>query len=199
MIEVVPEPLGVEQLKLARLVAHQVAQAPIVKKDAALLVDHAHRCGAKVQDFVELALLLDNLRLMLNKGGNIVDPQHALAAGKADVSALIGDLHVGQQHMKRPAALGPPDHALVDELAAAFAQRLDDPRALLDIVPEQPRVDQLELILPISKQFAQPGVVEQQPSVLVDDAQRRRTELQDFPELTLVLGGLGTGRAAPVR
>ena len=49
----------------------------------------------------------------------------------------------------------------------------------------------------IAEQFAQPRIVEQQPAVLVDDPQRRRTELQHFAELTLVLGGLGTGARPP--
>ena len=199
MIEVVPEQLGVEQLQFALLVAQQLAHPPIVKQDASVFVDHAHRRRAEVQNFVKLALLLDDLRLVLDERGDVVNPQHALAAGKADVPTLIGDLHVGQQQMKRPAALGPPDYALVDELAAAFAQRLDDPRALLDVVPEQPGLDELKLILLVSEHFAQPRVVEQQPPVLVDDAHRRRAKFQNLAELPFLLGNLGTGRAAAVR
>ena len=125
VIEVVPEALGVEQLQLVLLVADQIAQPPIVKQDAAVLVDHAHRGRAVIQDFAKLALLLDDLRLVLRQRGDVVDPQHALAAGEADVSALIGDLHIGQQQMKRAGrSWSARSTRLVDELAAVFVQRL---------------------------------------------------------------------------
>ena len=47
------------------------------------------------------------------------------------------------------------------------------------------------LAFPVSEQFAQPRVVKKQPAIFVHDQQRRRTELQDFTELALVLGSLG--------
>ena len=61
MIEVVPEPLGVEQLQLCFLVARQVAQPPVVEEEPPVLVDHAHRGRTIVQDFVKLPLLLHDL------------------------------------------------------------------------------------------------------------------------------------------
>ena len=73
-----------------------------------------------------------------------------------------------------------------------LAQMLDDARALLEVVPEHPRVDEMQLVLAVAEHFAQPRVVEQQPAVLVDDQQRRRTEFQHFAELTFVLGSLGS-------
>ena len=66
----------------------------------------------------------------------------------------------------------------------------DDPRALLDVVPERAGIDELELVLLIAQQLAQPRVVEQQAPVLVDDQQGRRTEFQHLAELALVLGNL---------
>ena len=45
VLEVVPEPLGVEQLQLVLLVARQFTQAPIVKQQRPVLVDHAHAAG----------------------------------------------------------------------------------------------------------------------------------------------------------
>ncbi len=93
-----------------------------MEQDAPVLVDDAHRGRTVVQDFAKLALLLDDLRLVLGQRGDVVDPQHALAADKADVSALIGDLHVGQQQMNQRAVLGPPDHLFVEDLTAPFAQ-----------------------------------------------------------------------------
>ena len=124
MVEIVPKQLGVEQIELFLLVAEQVPHPPIVKQDPPVLVDDADRRRAEVQNFAKLALLLDDLRLVLGQRGDVVNPQHALAAGKTDVSAVVGDLHIGQQQMDRAAFLGPPDHPLVDELTALLVQRL---------------------------------------------------------------------------
>jgi hypothetical protein len=63
-------------------------------------------------------------------------------------------------------------------------------------VPELAGIDAVELVFTVSKQVAQPRVVKQKPAVLVDDQQRRRTELQDLAELALVPGGLSAGQAA---
>ena len=61
---------------------------------------------------------------MLGQRGDVVDPQHALAADEADVPARVGDLRVGQQQVEELAVLGPPDHLLVQQLPAPLAQRL---------------------------------------------------------------------------
>ena len=199
MIEVVPELLGVEQFKLFLLIAQQVAHAPIVEEDAPFVVDDAHSRRTVVQDFAELALLLDDLELVPGQRRDVVDPKHPLAADEADVATAIGDLCIGQQQVEELAALGAPNHFLVQKLPAAVAQRCDDPGTLFEVVPELAGVDAVELVLRVSKQLAQPRVVKQQPAILVHDQQRRRTELQDFAELALVLGGLSiAGRAVAV-
>ena len=66
-----------------------------------VLIDHADRGRAIVQDFPKLTLLLDDLRLVLGERRNVVHPQDPLAAGKADMAAVIRHLHVGQQQMDR--------------------------------------------------------------------------------------------------
>jgi hypothetical protein len=69
---------------------------------------------------------------------------------------------VGQQQVERTPGFGAPDHPLVDELAALSAQRVNDSRAPLEIVPEFSSVDAVEFFPLVSKQRAQLGVVEQQ-------------------------------------
>ena len=59
-------------------------------------------------------------------------------------------------------------------------------------------VAEVQLFLAVSQNFAQLRVVKQQPAILIDDQQCRRTELQNFAELTLVLGRLGAGQMAAV-
>ena len=199
VVEVVPELLGVEQTQLLLFVAQQVAHAPIVEKDASLLVDDAYSGRAKVQDFTKLALLFDNLRLVVGQRGDVVDPKHPLAADKADVAAVIGDLRIGQQHIQELAALGAPDGLLVQKLPAALVQQRDDLRTLLAVVPELAGVDAVELVLLIAQEFAQPRIVEQQPAILIDDQQSRRAELQHLAELALVLGRLDAQSGPAIR
>ena len=45
VLEVVPEPPGVEQFQFLFLVARQVAQPPIVEQQPPVLVDDAHAAG----------------------------------------------------------------------------------------------------------------------------------------------------------
>ena len=59
-------------------------------------------------------------------------------------------------------------------------------------------VAEVQFFLAVSQNFAQLRVVKQQPAILIDDQQRRRTELQNFAELTLVLGRFGAGQPAAV-
>ena len=198
MSEVVPEPLGVEQFQFLFLVAGQFAQAPIVEQEPPILVDDAHRSRTIVENFAKLALLLGDLRLVLRQRGDVVNPQHALAADKTDMPAVVGDLHVGQQEMNQRAFLGPPYHLFIQNLAALIAQLVDDPRALIEVMPMRAGVAKVEFILAVSQNFAQPRVVEQQPAILIDHQQRRGAELQHLAELTLVLGRLGSRSRAAI-
>ena len=103
MVEIVPEPLGVEEMQLLLLVAEERAQPRIVEDEPPLLVDEAETGRAVLQELAELALLLGDLRLALAQRRDVVDPQDALAADEADVTAAVGDLGVGDQHMdERP-------------------------------------------------------------------------------------------------
>ena len=199
MFEVVPEPLGVEQLQFVFLVPRQVAQPPIVEQQPPVLVDNAHRGRTVFQDFVKLPLLFLDLMLVPRERGDVVDPEHALAADEADMPARVGDLHVGQQHVK-----GWP--FLVRQTTFSFSSC--PPRSRNDamirercstVVPEYAGIDAVEFFLAVAEQLAQPRVVEQQPPVVVDDHQRRRTELQQFAELALVLRRLDPPSRAAIR
>src|SRR5829696_492206 len=203
MVEVVPEPLGVEEMQLLLLVAEERAQSGVVEDEPPLLVDEAETRGAVLQEIVELALLLGDLRLALAQRRDVVDPQDALAADEADVTAAVGDLGVGDQHMDEPALFGFPDRLLVEELAAALAQPFDDPGAVVEVVPEPLRVEEVHLLLVIAHEPPQARIVEQQPPVLVDDVEAGRAIFEDLAELALVLGDLGRapvvdGRSAAV-
>ena len=198
MRQVMPEAFGIEQIQLLLLIAEQVAHAPIVEENAPVLVDDAHGGRTVIQDFAKLAFLLHDLELVLGQRGDVVDPEHPLAADEADVAAAIGHLRVGQQQVQELAGLGAPDHLFVEQLAASVPQRRDDSRTLLEVVPELARVEAVELVFLIAQELAQLRVVEQQPAILVHDQQRRRTEFQDFAELALVLRSLGAGRAAAI-
>ena len=68
--------------------------------------------------------------------------------------------------------------------------------AVVEVVPEPPRVEEVHLLLVIAHELAQARVVEQQPPVLVDDVEAGRAIFEDLAELALVLGDLG--RALPV-
>src|SRR6185437_8160848 len=65
MIEVVPEPFGVEQVQFLFAVACQFAQAPVVEQKPSVLVDHADGGWAKIENFPKLTLLLGDLRFLL--------------------------------------------------------------------------------------------------------------------------------------
>ncbi len=67
-----------------------------------------------------------------------------------------------------------PDDLLIQKLAAALAERLDDLRPVVEIVPELPRVELMQLLLGITQEFAQSGIVENEPPFLIDEAQPGR-------------------------
>ena len=69
-------------------------------------------------------------------------------------------------------------------------RRLDDARALVEVVPEPAGVDELHLFLVVAQQLAHAGVVEEQPTLLVDDVQAGRAVFEDFAELAFLLGDL---------
>ena len=198
VIEVAPESLAVEEKQFFLLVAEQVAHSPVVKQDPPVLVDDADRRRAEVEDLAKLALLFENLRLVLGQRGYVVNPQHALAADKTDVPALVGDLGVGQQHMKELAVLGPPDGLLIQQLPAPLAKRRDDSRTLLAVVPERAGVDAFDLGRLVAEQFAQPLVLEQEPAIFIDYQQGRGAELQHLAELALVFGRLNSRSGATI-
>src|SRR5829696_8134218 len=112
-----------------------------MKEDAPFFVDYADCGWAVIQNFTKLALLLDDLCFVLHERADVIDPQHAFAASKTDLSTLIRHLHIRQEHMQRSPAFGSPNHPFIDQLAAFSAQRLDDSSALFDVVPEQPGVN----------------------------------------------------------
>ena len=58
LIEVVPEPPGVEQLEFVFLVAGQFPQPCIVEQQSAIFVDHAQTGRTELQGLAELALML---------------------------------------------------------------------------------------------------------------------------------------------
>ena len=72
--------------------------------------------------------------------------------------------------------------------AAALAQRLDDPGAMVEVVPEPLGVEEMQLLLVVAQELAQARVVEEQPPVLVDDVEAGRAMFEDLAELALVLG-----------
>src|SRR5262245_20634246 len=92
--------------------------------------------------------------------------------------------------MERLPVFGAPNHLLIQRLSTMPAQLLDDPCALIEVVPKSFGVEELELMFFVTGQFTQTGIMEQQPSILVDHAKAGRTELQSFAKLTLVLGRL---------
>ena len=62
------------------------------------------------------------------------------------------------------------------------------PGALLDIVPEDPGLDELKFVLVIAEQFSKSRIVEKQAPGLVHDQYRGRTELQHPKKATFLLG-----------
>ncbi len=112
-----------------------------MKEESSLVVNYAQPGGAILHDLAKLALLLGDLRLALGQRGDVVDPANTLAAHKADMSAVVGDLHIRDEQVNQLALLGLPDHLLVQQLATALPEELDDPRSLLEVVPERSGVN----------------------------------------------------------
>src|SRR5262249_266370 len=143
---VVPEHAGVAKIELVRSEAQRVGKERVMKQQPAILIDHQQRRRAELQYLAELAFVLGELPFTLRERSNIVDPQQALAAHEADMPAAVRDLNVGQQEMDQSTVPGPPCHLLVENLAALLSQLLDDPRALIEVVPEHAGVAEIELV-----------------------------------------------------
>src|SRR5262249_5073267 len=92
--------------------------------------------------------------------------------------------------------LSPVEHLLVQQLATALVKLLENVRALVEVVPEDPGIDQIEFCRLIAEQLAQGAVVEEEAPVFVDNHERRRTVLQNFSELARLLGRLGLGASS---
>ena len=106
------------------------------------------------------------------------------------MAAGIGDLNIGNQHIKQLSLLGFPNHLFVEQLATAGPQQIDNALTVREIVPESPGIEKFKLHFLVAGQFAQPPIVEQQAPLLVDHAQRGRTIFEDLAKLTLLLGDL---------
>jgi hypothetical protein len=90
--------------------------------------------------------------------------------------------------MNRGALFGSPDHLFIQNLAALGPQSVDYPLALIEVIPKQTSIEEVKLALAISEDLAQARIVEQEPPGLIYDTNRGWGELQQLPELTLVLG-----------
>jgi len=66
-------------------------------------------------------------------------------------------------------------------------QCFDDASALVEILPEFPGIEEMQLLFGVAKQLANARVVEQQPAVLVDHIEPGRTVFENLPKLPLVL------------
>ena len=67
--------------------------------------------------------------------------------------------------MDQRAFLGAPSDPFVQALAAMLMQVLNDPCALVEIVPEQARIAQMEFVVAVSEDFGKARVVKQQASI----------------------------------
>src|SRR5215211_6624432 len=137
-----------------------------MEQEPPVLIDDVERGRAIFKDLAELALLLLDLRLPLSERGDVVDPEDALPPQKADVPAAICHLDVGNQLVHVLTLFRRPNCLLVEELAAALAQRRNDPGAMIEVVPEPLGVEELQLVLAITHELAKAGVVEEQPPIL---------------------------------
>lgn len=155
MGEVIPKSLGVEEFEFFLRITGQFAQAPIVKQEPSFFVDDADHSRAIVENLTELALLFGDLHLVLRQCGDVINPEDALPADKTDVSSVIGDLDVRQQEMNEAARLGSSYHPLIQNLSAPAAQLVDDPGALVEVMPMQASVAKIEFLLRISQDFTQ--------------------------------------------
>jgi hypothetical protein len=79
--------------------------------------------------------------------------------------------------------LGFPDHFFVQHLAPGFPQAIDDPSAVLQVLPKKLGVEQLEFRILIPEQLTQAPVVEEQTSLLVHDDQAGGAIFEQLPEL----------------
>ena len=128
-------------MQLLLVVAQQLAQSCVVEDQPPVLVDKAQASRAVLEELAELAFLVGELRLPLLQGGNVVEPRDALATDEADMTAPVRHLDIRDQGMDQLALLGFPDHLLVQQLATALAQRLDETSAVIEVMPEPPRVE----------------------------------------------------------
>ncbi len=191
MILVEPEPSRVEEMQLILVVAHELAQAFVMEDESSLLIDQTQSGRTALQQLPELPLLLGKARLALLESRDVVQPRDPLAADEADVPAPVTDLDIRDQERDELPLLRFPDHFLVQELPAAFAKRFDDPVAVLEVGPKPFGVEEVQLVLVVAHELAQPCVMEDDPPLLIDDVERGRTMFQDLAELPLVLGHLG--------
>ncbi len=102
----------------------------------AVFIDHVQPGRAVIQDFPELTLVFRALRLALPQRRDVVDPQHPLAADKADMAAAIGRLRIGDQHVHLLAVLGEPDRFLVQDSIGIVVQRRNDACSMIEVMPE---------------------------------------------------------------
>src|SRR5262245_1219255 len=100
---------------------------------------------------------------------DVVQPAQPLGPRDRNVAAMIGNLHVRDQHIEQLTVLGLPDHLFVEQLSALNPKPFDNTIPLSQVVPEASGVEQLQLILVVAGQMAQPAVVEQQPTLFVDN------------------------------
>jgi hypothetical protein len=141
MRKVKPEEFRIEQIKLVFFVTEEITKPPIVEQNAAFLVDNTDCCRTVVEDLTKLALLLQNLMFVPSQSGDVIDPEHALAAYKTNMASAIRDLRIGQEESEELAGLGSPCHFLIEDLTAVHAKRLDDYRTPFKIMPELTRVE----------------------------------------------------------
>jgi hypothetical protein len=76
--------------------------------------------------------------------------------------------------MNQRAPLGSPDHFCIQNLPALSPQLLDDPLALIEVMPKQTSIEEMKFALAVSKEFAQARIVKQQPAGLINDTNRGR-------------------------
>jgi hypothetical protein len=84
------------------------------------------------------------------QGGDVVKPAEPRGARKANMAAVISDLHVGEQSMERLSLLGPPHDFTIQNLAASLAQCGDDLLALSKVEPELFCVSSVDFLLTVS-------------------------------------------------
>src|SRR5262249_37142514 len=98
-----------------------------------------------------------------------------------------GHLWTRNQHRDGVAKFRLPDDLFIEN-TAAVTKLLDDALAVVQIVPESARVEQMKLVPAIAKQLADACIVEEQASVLIDDIQPGRAMFEDVQKLLLSIG-----------